>query len=40
MPVCPRCHAKEFQIKDGRTPAGSQRYKCKQCGRRYTPSPK
>lgn len=40
MPVCPRCHAPEFQIKDGRTPAGSQRYKCKQCGRRYTPAPK
>ncbi|HID51211.1 MAG TPA: IS1 family transposase [Anaerolineae bacterium] len=40
MPVCPRCHTKEFQIKDGRTPAGSQRYKCKQCGRRYTPFPK
>lgn len=40
MPVCPRCHASEFQIKDGRTPAGSQRYKCKPCGRRYTPSPK
>jgi transposase-like protein len=40
MPVCPRCHASEFQIKDGRTPAGSQRYKCKQCSRRYTPSPK
>ena len=40
MPVCPRCHAQKLQIKDGRTPAGSQRYKCKQCGRRYTPSPK
>ncbi len=40
MPVCPRCHAPEFQIKDGRTSAGSQRYKCKQCGRRYTPTPR
>lgn len=40
MPVCPACTAHVHQIRDGRTPAGSQRYKCKQCGRRYTPHPK
>jgi transposase-like protein len=28
------------QIKDGFTPAGSQRYRCKACGCRYTPQGK
>ncbi len=37
---CPRCQSRRRQIKDGRTPAGSQRYRCKQCGTRYTPSAK
>jgi len=34
---CPRCQSQRQQIKDGRTPAGSQRYLCKNCGTRYTP---
>jgi len=34
---CPRCQSAQGQIKDGRTAAGSQRYRCKQCGTRYTP---
>lgn len=34
---CPRCHSDSRQIKDGRTAAGSQRFRCKQCGCRYTP---
>ena len=38
--VCPKCHESERQIKDGRTHAGSQRYRCKLCGFRYTPKPK
>lgn len=39
MTTCPNCHSSERQIKDGRTAAGSQRYRCKLCGRRYTPDP-
>ena len=34
---CPKCHRQDEQIKDGFTPAGSQRYRCKSCGCRYTP---
>jgi transposase-like protein len=34
---CPKCYAREKQIKDGFTPARSQRYRCKLCGCRYTP---
>jgi transposase-like protein len=37
---CPQCSNHTQQIKSGRTEAGSQRYKCKACGRRYTPEPK
>lgn len=36
---CPKCFAQTRQIKDGRTSAGSQRFRCKQCGCRYTPAP-
>jgi transposase-like protein len=39
-PVCPHGHGRDQQIKDGYTPSGSQRYRCKQCGCRYTPHPK
>ena len=35
--VCPKCGSGERQNKDGFTPAGSQRYRCKQCKTRYTP---
>ncbi len=38
--VCPKCFIDEMQIKDGFTPSGSQRYRCKACGCRYTPMPK
>ena len=34
---CPQCQSQGRQIKDGFTPAGSQRYRCKQCGCRHTP---
>lgn len=37
--TCPRCQAKTQQHKAGFTPAGSQRYRCKNCGCRYTPEP-
>lgn len=39
-PVCPRCFKNKRQARDGRTPAGSQRYRCTACGCRYTPVPK
>ncbi len=39
-PICPACHNHSRQIKDGSTPAGSQRYRCKWCSCRYTPAPK
>ena len=37
---CPRCHTTGQQNKDGFTAQGSQRYRCKICGTRYTPEPK
>ncbi len=38
--VCPRCNKTHHQARDGRTPAGSQRYRCVLCGCRYTPHPR
>ena len=38
--ACPKCLIQEYQIKDGFTPAGSQRCRCKSCGCRYTPEAK
>ena len=40
MNICPYCQAETHQMKAGRTKAGSQRYRCGQCQRRYTPKPK
>ena len=40
MNTCPYCQAEIHQMKAGRTKAGSQRYRCGQCQRRYTPNPK
>jgi len=40
MNTCPYCQANTKQHKNGRTQAGSQRYKCQQCGRRYSPEAK
>ena len=37
---CPKCKIENNQIKDGFTNAGSQRYRCKECGARYTPEKK
>ena len=39
-PTCPRCNRQTRQARDGRTPAGSQRYRCGVCGCRYTPFPR
>jgi transposase-like protein len=40
MNTCPYCTATSKQRKIGHTTAGSQRYQCQACGRRYTPEPK
>ena len=40
MKPCPYCHANDHQMKAGRTAAGSQRYRCGRCQRRYTPDAK
>ena len=37
---CPHCERTERQNKVGRTGAGSQRYCCMFCQRKYTPHPK
>jgi transposase-like protein len=34
---CPHCRSPYRQIKWGRTPAGSQKYRCQDCLRVYTP---
>lgn len=34
---CPGCGHGDHQIKIGRMPSGSQRYKCKLCGKKYAP---
>ena len=40
MITCPHCHRSTQQVKNGRTPAGSQRYLCRACCRKYTPEPR
>ena len=40
MITCPHCQRSDGQVKGGLTQAGSQRYLCKVCHRRYTPDPK
>jgi transposase-like protein len=40
MKPCSYCQASDHQVKAGRTEAGSQRYLCKYCQRKYTPEPK
>jgi len=40
MKKCPYCHKTTRQNKAGRTTAGSQRYRCMHCNRKYTPEPK
>ena len=37
---CKNCKKEDKQIKAGKTSAGSQVYKCKHCGKTYTPKPK
>jgi len=39
MMNCPYCKTDEQQVKIGHNASGSQRYKCKRCGRKYTPQP-
>jgi transposase len=40
MKKCPHCTSSEQQTKSGYTRTGSQRYKCRDCQRIYTPDPK
>lgn len=40
MYTCPQCQQTRYQVKDGVTGAGSQRVRCRACGRRYTANPK
>lgn len=40
MNTCPYCGTNSKQRKIGHTSAGSQRYQCQECGRRYTPDAK
>ena len=40
MSTCPHCQHSHLQVKDGLTRAGSQRFRCRLCNRRYTPTPK
>ena len=34
---CPHCSSTNHQHKVGKTKSGSQRYRCYQCGHKYTP---
>jgi transposase-like protein len=40
MKICPHCQSDTRQNKAGKTKAGSQRYRCMHCNRKYTPEPK
>jgi len=40
MNICPSCSLKTRQIKSGYNRSGSQRYQCRHCGKKYTPTPK
>jgi insertion element IS1 protein InsB len=40
MIQCPHCSSSEQQTKSGHTRTGSQRYRCKEYQRIYTPEPK
>ena len=37
--MCPYCQAADGQVLAGKNPSGSQRYLCRACGKKYTPSP-
>lgn len=39
MRQCPHCERTDKQVKNGRTQAGSQVYKCQVCNRKYVPEP-
>ena len=40
MITCPHCQRTTRQNRAGKTDAGSQRYRCMYCNRKYTPEPK
>lgn len=40
MNECPHCLRTDQQVKNGKTAAGTQVFKCKVCQRKYTPKPR
>ena len=40
MIQCPHCERTDKQVKNGKTQAGSQVYRCKVCNRKYVAEPK
>jgi transposase len=40
MNTCPKCERTDRQNRAGKTRAGSQRYECMYCRKKYTPNPK
>ena len=40
MNTCPKCQRTDRQNRAGKTGAGSQRYECMYCRKKYTPNPK
>jgi transposase-like protein len=39
MKQCPHCNRTDYQVKNGKTAAGSQLYRCQVCRRKYIPEP-
>lgn len=39
MRICPKCQSTKRQNRAGHNPSGSQRYRCMNCGSKYTPEP-
>ena len=37
--MCPYCQAADRLVRAGKNPSGSQRFLCKACGKKFTPSP-
>lgn len=37
---CPKCKTTKRQVKNGLNPSGSQKYRCNECKRVYTPEPR
>lgn len=40
MMKCPKCKSTKRQVKNGMNQSGSQKYRCQECSRVYTPEPR